>query len=118
MLRLTTENLPAAYEYLRACEPFSRWKLPEADQIEFRVTRHADRFGHFDDRDGKEAFTHIAISEVFVKNTQTLMEVMGHEMTHAALFYEGDAGWARHGAAFKRKARSACRRHGWDLKAF
>lgn len=115
-LRLTPENLPAAYEYLRACEPFSAWKLPHADDLEFRVTRHKDRFGHFDDKDGKKKFPDISISEVHVKTTATLMETMSHELIHLKDYLDGKP--ISHGVAFKRRAARVCKAHGFDPKVF
>lgn len=117
-LQLTPDILEACYEYLRVTAPFNRCRLPDPDDLEFRVTRHNDRFGHFDDRDGKHPFPNISISEKFVKTTLGLAEVMSHELVHVALFVRGDAGWEKHGASFKRMAKAVCRHHGFDPKTF
>jgi len=110
--RLNLENLPAAYEYLRACDPFRGWKLPEADEVGFQITRHADRFGH---HGGKI----IAISERCVGSSWKLLEIMGHEMIHLYQFNKGtETSNTEHNAEFKRLARRVCSVHGWDPKAF
>jgi len=52
-LTLTPEMLEGAYEYLRVSPPFSRWGLPHADHVMFRVLGAKDRFGHFRGRHRK-----------------------------------------------------------------
>lgn len=117
-LRLTTDNLPAAYEYLRACEPFCRWKLPHADEVEFRVTRHRDRYGHmWGNKRSTDA--EIALSESSIGSSIKLIEKMAHEMTHLHQhLHGGETANTEHNAAFKRLAREVCRVHLFDFKDF
>lgn len=116
--RLTHENLPAAYEYLRACEPFRRWKLPEADDLGFKVTRHKDRFGHLHG-DVRSPGADIAISEACVGSSAKLLEIMSHEMIHLRQHIRGtETGNTQHNAEFKRLASQVCGVHQFDLKAF
>lgn len=117
-LRLTPAKLIAAYEYLRSTEPFNRLKLPDPDDLEFRVTSHVDRFGHFDDRDGKYPYPNISISAVHVRTGLMLLETAAHEMVHIARFVSGDRGWESHGPKFKRLAKQVCRVHGFKLETF
>jgi hypothetical protein len=117
-LRLTHENLPAAYEYLRACRPFCDWKLPEAYEVGFQVSRHQDRQAHMRgyvrSRDAE-----IAVSELKVGSSHTLIEVMAHEMIHLHQHLTGtETGNTQHNAEFKRLARVVCKEHGFDPKAF
>jgi hypothetical protein len=117
-LRLTTENLPAAYEYLRACEPFCRWGLPEADEVAFRVSRHKDRFGHMRGDAGSPG-AEIAVSEACVGSSARLIEVVGHEMIHLHQHMrKTETSGAQHNAEFKRLARQVCAEHVFDFKAF
>jgi hypothetical protein len=114
-LRLTPDNLAAAYEYLRSTLPFARWKLPHADEIGFRVTRH---HGHIATHQGGNTCT-IEVSSYCVGQTSTLMWAMGHEMIHLHQYLHGhETRGVVHNADFWRKARSACRRHGWDERMF
>lgn len=118
-LRLTPENLPAAYEYLRACEPFRRWKLPEADDVRFCVTREVWTAGYhrgeqrvFDDHE-------IGISELCVASTDVLMQRMSHEIIH--LFQRRnrlETKNTQHNADFRRRAGAVCRVHVFDPAAF
>lgn len=117
-LGLNTDNLPAAYEYLRACEPFRRWGLPEADEVPFKVTRHRDRYGHMWG-DKRSANAEIALSEANIGSSNKLIEKMGHEMIH---FHQhlrrSETPGTQHNAEFRRLARQVCRIHGWDFKDF
>ena len=118
VLRLTPDLLAAEYDKLCHCRPFNRQKLPSSDQVEFRVTRHKDRFGHFDDFDGRKQFPCFAISEVLVKTHKDLTETMAHEMAHGVLFVKGDKTWETHGKSFNALAGRICKANGFDPKTF
>lgn len=112
-LPLTPDALYAAYEYLRATPPFRRWKLPQGDQVEMRVTRDKGYVGLA--KEGSR-FPVICISAFHVGRTQTLIETMAHEMIHVHLDSKGVR--AAHGAAFRKCAASVCRYHGFDPRGF
>lgn len=120
-LTLTPEMLEAAYEYLRASQPFRGWNLPHADQVMFRVLGARDRFGHFRGRHrkarGENGFSEIAISARLVKSSELLIATMAHEMIH---LYQDENGAARghHNAAFRKLARRVCAVHGFDHAEF
>lgn len=113
-LRLTPAILVAAYEYLRSTPPFRRWKLPDADDVEFHVLRTREMFA---DCETTVAGQHIIrVSTGKVGRTGTLIESMAHEMVHVYLDRRGVK--AHHGAAFRRCAARICRVHGFDPKTF
>ena len=113
-LRLTPEVLAAAYEYLRACPPFNRWKMPEVDDVAFKVSRDTRTDGLcFQTADGGYG---IAISDAKHSHTATLMATMAHEMVHVYLDRRGVR--AHHGADFRRCAALVCKHHGFDLAGF
>lgn len=130
-LRLTPEVLEAAYEFLRITSPFKGWSLPHADDLEFRVTRHADRWGHFDDGESEaralgkskpkaspRPYTCIAVSEIHVTNSLILLETMAHEMCHLHQHLIGSKAWPHHGPQFRALARRVCQVHGFKLETF
>jgi predicted SprT family Zn-dependent metalloprotease len=110
-VNITPDILHAAYEYLRACPPFKRWKLPHADVIEFHVIRHQSTAG----RCHKNPLR-IDISHELIKRTHSLMETMAHEMIHLYLDRLGVR--SEHGADFKRCAALVCKHHGFDVALF
>jgi len=116
-LSLTPHALAAAYEYLRTTLPFSRWKLPEADEVEFGVTHHLDRDADY----GLHRRQHsIRVSARKVKTTDALVQALAHEMIHA--YQDGVVrnGSRRvdHNKEFLRLAKRVCRIHGWKVEEF
>lgn len=117
-LPLTAEVLAAAYDYLAATEPFCRWNLPDSEDVAFKVSKARDAFAkyHYDG-------THcIEVSAAAVGHTATLMQCMAHELIHLHLRLTGmesrSASQNVHNAPFRKLAATACKIHGWDLKAF
>jgi hypothetical protein len=117
-LHLTPDILESSYEALRKARPFLGRGLPHCDDLEFRVTRHKDRYGHFGDRDGKNPWTNISISSVCVTTWHELQETMAHEMIHVDLFLRGDPHWHAHGKSFTRRATRVCRELGFNPETF
>lgn len=114
-LPLTPDMLHGAYEYLRTTPPFRGWKLPEADEIEFRVITSRDQ-GWYDRKDGQHI---IAISARRVGHSIRLLTVKAHEMIHLYQRIGGtETANTEHNAEFRRLANQACRYHGFDPKEF
>ena len=117
-LPLDKEMLAAAYEYLRHTPPFSKWNLPDAEDVKFSTSRRPREAGRYQ-WDGN----HNIIASIHgVGHTSTLMRFMAHEMIHLYLEKMGWESKARseevHNAAFRKFAAQVCKYHGFDLKAF
>jgi hypothetical protein len=113
-LPLTPIILRGAYEFLLCTPPFRSLKLPGAEWVQFRVTRHRDQEGdHF----VKDGLKHVLrVSSRTIGHTQSLLMVMGHEMLHVHQEVEGVR--SHHNPEFCRLAHRVCRYHGWDPKVF
>ena len=113
-MRLTPDILAAAYEFLRSTPPFRKWKLPEADAVEFHISRQVHIAGaHTAYVRTKEHI--VKISERNVGLIPTLLYVMAHEMLHVKQREDGtETPNVEHNAEFKRLGRTICREHGWD----
>jgi hypothetical protein len=123
-LKLTPDVLAAAYEYLRATLPFSRWGLPhgeDAARVRFRVTSAKVYQGQHqlcvNSIDGQLCHD-VRISSRWVKDTNGLLETMAHEMVHMRLDRIRRAGRAHHGPRFQKTADLVCRRHGFRRDVF
>ena len=114
-LPLRPQVAVAAYEFLRATPPFHRWKLPPADEIEFRVVRDGTLYGYHQE-DGERHI--IAVSERRIAHVATLLATMAHEAIHLYLAIKGSADRGDHGPEFKKLAARVCKLHGYDPKAF
>ena len=116
-LQLKPENLAAAYDYLRTTPPFSSWKLPPSDEVEFAVTRHRDREG--DHCVYQYTAEHvIRVSSAAIKTTDALMQVIAHEMLHARQEITKTARRGEHNPQFRTIARRICKVHGWPTETF
>lgn len=117
-LPLTPARLAATYECLRAFPPFCKWKLPPAGEMKFRVTRHADREGHYTRYVGTAKHI-ICISSRNIGFFNSLAEVMAHEMIHLKQgVAKTETPNTQHNAEFRRHAEHVCRLFGWDPKTF
>lgn len=118
-LQLTTEMLAGAYEYLKSTPPFNKWSLPEADEIEFKVSRRTTEFGRYQLVGGKHV---ISLSSVSIGHTSTLISIMAHETIHLHLeeskMESRSGNLNTHNAAFRILAAQVCKVHGFDPKSF
>jgi len=106
-----------AYEYLKSTPPFSKWNLPDAEDVLFRVTRSRTTMGTHSINNGRHC---IEASCEMIGHTDTLMSLMGHEMIHLHMHANGISKSTPqpHGAAFKKFAAMVCKYHGWDARHF
>lgn len=112
-LKFTQESLRAAYNFLRLCPPFSRWKMPLGEEIEFKIIRSTKVYGlHLYSGDKHT----ISISSHTIGHSDNLLRVMAHEMVHAHLVRVDPR--VIHGAKFKQCAKLVCKYHGFDAKGF
>lgn len=117
-LPLTPEILAAAYDYLRTTPPYSRWNLPDSEDVKFRVGKFRDTFANYQ-WDGKQHT--VTMSVAAIGHTRTLFETMAHEMIHMHLEEQGlesRGTKATHNVAFRKFAAQVCKFHGFDVKAF
>lgn len=109
--QLTPTLMENTYDYLCKTPPFSRWKLPEADDVEFHVTQSLVFGDHY--MVGDQHVLRMSTRRTGCSNI--LILTMAHEMVHVSL------GWsekAEHGKEFRRRAKQVCDFHGFDLKSF
>lgn len=113
-LTFTTDTLRAAYNFLNETPPFSRWNLPDGEDVVFKVVRDRKRYAWHDVADGKHT---IALSSVVVGHTNTLVRTMAHEMVHV---HERTrtACATGHSKAWVKWAAQVCQQHGFDPKDF
>lgn len=116
-LRLTPQNIEDAYNYLKNTAPFNKWKLPDADDLEFHIVSDDRMFGHFEISSSKR-LPIIAVSVSHVKDTLNLLGTIAHETVHLKRFLDDGKRGLNHGPKFKTLAAEVCRVHGWDKNHF
>jgi len=119
MLPLTPDMVAAVYECLRQFPPFSRWKLPPADEVEFRVSNQRNTMGEYT-RYVRTREHIVIVSSLTVGHFATLASVVAHEMVHLkqAIDKTESKRIGVHNVEFHRLAKQVCKIHGWDYKAF
>lgn len=115
-LFLTPSIVAGAYEYLRTTPPFRGWRLPPAEEIEFKVVATDALAGYHDySKNGDHV---LAVSNKCHGHTATLMTTVAHEMIHVHQGERGTETAAQHNAQWNRLAKRVCRIHGFDEKEF
>ncbi|MBI1989542.1 MAG: SprT-like domain-containing protein [Betaproteobacteria bacterium] len=119
MLPLTPDMVAAVYECLRQFPPLSSWKLPPAEEVEFRVNKQPNTMGEYT-RYARTVDHIVIVSSLTIGHFATLASVVAHEMVHLkqALDKTEPTRAGGHNAEFRRLAKQVCKIHGWDYKAF
>ena len=114
---LTPHILKQAYDLLSTTEPFSRWNLPDSDDVVFKVRRGRSASATLLAERGK---TVIGISTACNGHINTVLSSMAHEMVHLHEYRckIRARGPDHHGGAFRKWAAQVCEAHGYDLKLF
>lgn len=120
-MHLSPQILVGAYEFLRVTPPFSRWRLPEADDITFHIKPLKDKYADFDytyaGGKPRRNWT-IVVDPRLCAYNDTLLRVLAHEMVHLRRALLGHRLDVEHGAAFQKLARQVCHQHGFDPNTF
>lgn len=115
-LHLTPELLELSYQLCAVSAPIKNWRLPDPDEIVFRVLAAKERYGHF--RAGVNGGLHeIAVSNSNVGSLDLLNRTMLHEICHLEDFRRTGDG-VSHGVGFRALAREVSRHHCLDPKGF
>lgn len=115
-LHITPAMMEASYELLRTTPPFRGWKLPAADEVEFKVISSESRSAdYFRKADGTHC---IRANQKWIGSLNGLVATMAHEMCHMHHNIECPSNQAWHGKWFQSAARQVCRYHHFDPKSF
>lgn len=106
-------DLVAAYEYLARIKPFSSWKLPVSNAVEFEINRSQMLQGEY----SPDPHT-IKVSSEHCKTHQAVLETVAHEMVHLHLERAGGYGHLDHDKDFQKCAKAVCKAFGWKTKGF
>ncbi len=113
-MHLTPEIMRAAYAFACQTPPFDRWAMPDAEEVEFHVTRSKRTTADCNTSHGDKH--RIRMSSVLVGRVYILLQAMMHEMCHVYCDRQGVR--AHHGKDFQRCAALVCKQHGFDPKIF
>lgn len=112
-MKITTEDITRAYEYLIQHKPFNGWALPESSEIKFKIIRSDMRMGEYD----IDPHT-IMVSSRSCHNWLSVLETVAHEICHMQCELLDHFKHYEHDKHFKRLARQVCTAFGWKLEEF
>lgn len=116
-LQITPDMLVSAYELLRTTPPFKRWRMPDADDVEFKVSRNATTTARLLLRSGETPV--IEVSSRAVSTLAPLLMAIAHEMVHLNEHLSGDMrSDCMHGREYRRRAKRVCDVHRFDPMQF
>lgn len=113
-MKLNPVILKEIYEMLSICEPFTKWKIPLADEVRFEVIRDDSVMGTYLYDDGGEYAHTIQISESRNGHLDTVVRTLAHEMIHASRHDTVTDAWLKHDATFRRRAHLVATELGLD----
>lgn len=113
-MKLTPLILKEIYSALSVCEPFTRWKLPLPDEIEFQVINDTEVMGTYMYDEGGDYAHTIQISAARCGFLDTVIRTMAHEMIHASRHDTVTDAWYKHDATFRRRAHKVGKELGID----
>ena len=112
-MKLTPKTLETIYLMLCQCKPFSSWKLPCSEEINFQVTREVDAMGSYRyDPDSDDYVHYITISKEKNGFLETAIRTMAHELIHMKRYRTER--WDRHDAVFRKCAHQIAKELGFD----
>lgn len=117
-LPLTPDTLKAAYDFLCTTPPFSKWNMPDSEDVVFEVGKDPSMRGwHYsDDGHGRHK---IVISKRTIGQAIWLLMTMAHEMIHVHQHEtKSHTKGAEHNGAFHKWAAQVCKVHAFDPKMF
>lgn len=114
-MKLSPEIVEAAYELLRRTAPFKRWRLPDPDDVVFRVMHYQDVRGDYNFIGG---YHQISVSVHGVGSFTNLIHLVAHEMIHLHQNVRKTDTAAQHNAEFHRLNRRMCKLLQFDDRLF
>jgi hypothetical protein len=118
MLKLTPEFTRGIYILLKYGPVFSKFNLPAAAAVKFRVTRAKDRCGYYQylPATGRHE---IGLDQPYCASLEHATETMAHEMIHLyQAVNKSESRKADHNVEFHRIAKRVCAAYGFPLSRF
>jgi hypothetical protein len=113
-MKLTPAILKNIYSMLFCCEPFSKWKLPLPEQVNFIVDSDVEVMGTYLYSDGDKWEHIITISDARCGHLDTVIRTMAHEMIHASRWDTSTQAWTKHDKTFRNRAKMVATELGFD----
>ena len=104
-MRLNSEAVKHLYASLYCIYPFSKWKMPLPEEVEFIVTSDPELMGSYLLDTGEDYEHTITISSARCGHYYTLLITLAHEMAHCSFHRQKGDKWMLHGKAFRTRCK-------------
>lgn len=113
-MKITPEIVSNLYASLYCCYPFSKWKLPYPEEIDFQITYDPEVMGTYL-YDTEEDYEHqITISSARCGHLMTVITTLAHEMVHMSFYRRKGDKWTQHGPEFRKRCHMVGLELGFD----
>jgi hypothetical protein len=113
-MKLNPEAIRHAYASLCCLYPFTKWKLPLPEEIDFQILHDTEILGSYMYDCGGDYEHTITISSARCGHYATMFSTLCHEVAHLSFYRcKGDK-WAQHGKAFRTRCHLIANELGLD----
>ena len=113
-MRLNSEVVKNLYASLYCCYPFTKWKMPLPEEIDFVVTADPETMGTYLYDTGEDYEHTVTISSGRCGHYYTMLTTLAHEMVHMSFHRQKGEKWMQHGKPFRARCLMVANELGLD----
>jgi hypothetical protein len=113
-MKLNPDVVRNLYASLYCCYPFTKWKMPLPEEVEFVVTADPELMGTYLYDTGGDYEHTVTISSGRCGHYYTMMTTLAHEMIHMSFYRQKGDKWLHHGKPFRDRCRLVATELGFD----
>ena len=113
-MKLTPAVLSNLYASLACCYPYTKWKMPLPEEVDFVVTADPEIMGTYLYDTGEDFEHTITISSARCGHYYTCLTTLCHEAVHMSFHRQKGDRWLHHGKAFRDRCKLVATELGLD----
>ena len=113
-MKITPEIVRNLYASLYCCHPFTKWKIPLPEEIDFKVTPDPELMGTYLYDTGEKYEHTVTISSGRCGHYYTMLTTLAHEMIHMSFHSQVGDKWLQHGKPFRTRCKMVANELGFD----
>jgi len=113
-MKLSPDIVRNLYSSLYCCHPFTKWKMPLPEEIDFVVISDPELMGTYLYDTGDDYEHTITISSARCGHYYTVITTLTHEMIHMSFHRQKGDKWMQHGKPFRTRCKMVANELGLD----
>ena len=113
-MKLTPEVIRHAYASLSTLYPFTKWKMPLPEEVEFLIMPDTETMGTYQLDTGGDYEHTITISSARCGHYYTMLTTLSHEMVHMSFHRQKGDKWLHHSKQFRTRCKMVAFEMGFD----